>query len=559
MADDEEEERIEVPQILAEAGLTFSDFAAFAGAAVRFYGSALRRALLLEDLIRVEEPIVHPDLHYAMWAMLGPALNGLVFFENRQQWERLGGLKDAGEDLEDLEAEEEGEWEWEEELEDLESLWKTRTALWEIVFEQRTTFDPETRELWERYGAPSTPEGLCPFPVRPISEGDDLPNGKLLAYLEGLLEALATTTEEELDRGRWEKTVATSRGETRYVLSLPNLLEPREEPGLSLALDPRTLERRLYDLQRLIEGETFDSVEAVKAYLSRFQSLNDIPRAEPVTPEDQANELIDAALEARGRRRLQLARRALEVWPDCVEAYVLQAELCQEAEDALVLYEHGVGVGRRALGPLLEEPLEGDGWSQLRLRPYLRALKGVTEASLELGYKEEAIDAMLEMLRVEPDDSMEMRDLLVTVLLDLGRDEEVREMLKAHTSEDTEDNTWQTYTWALLSYRQGGNSPEARRRLKKAVRANPFVPLYLTEIVLLPLEGPAPQLPDAVGEAATYSSFNLALWKGTPGAVEWLEAQTSAPGPRRPRAAKKPRKPKKKNNKKKGKTPKRRR
>jgi hypothetical protein len=51
-----------------------------------------------------------------------------------------------------------------------------------------------------------------------------------LTFVEGLLRALVATTEDELDSGRWSKTVATFDGECVIDLSIPALLEPRAKP-----------------------------------------------------------------------------------------------------------------------------------------------------------------------------------------------------------------------------------------------------------------------------------------------------------------------------------------
>ena len=51
--------------------------------------------------------------------------------------------------------------------------------------------------------------------------------------------------------------------------------------------------------------------------------------------------------------RSRLARRALEISPDCADAYVLLAENAGSRKEALELYQKGVEAGTRALGPEL--------------------------------------------------------------------------------------------------------------------------------------------------------------------------------------------------------------
>ena len=84
-------------------------------------------------------------------------------------------------------------------------------------------------ELWEREGLPWVGKGLVPFVAYADRDGFRRPDARQLAFFEGCFAALAATTEADLDTGRWEKQVATADGEVRFVLSLPDLLEPPPE------------------------------------------------------------------------------------------------------------------------------------------------------------------------------------------------------------------------------------------------------------------------------------------------------------------------------------------
>ena len=54
--------------------------------------------------------------------------------------------------------------------------------------------------------------------------------------------------------------------------------------------------------------------------------------------------------EADEERRIQLAKDALAICPDCADAYVLLAEHAASRKEALDLYEKGAAAGERALG-----------------------------------------------------------------------------------------------------------------------------------------------------------------------------------------------------------------
>ena len=72
--------------------------------------------------------------------------------------------------------------------------------------------------------------------------------------------------------------------------------------------------------------------------------MADVPST-ATTPLEKAQELMYRAFDARGRRRIQLARQALELSADCADAYVVLAEESFAPEIARNLYEQGVQAG----------------------------------------------------------------------------------------------------------------------------------------------------------------------------------------------------------------------
>src|SRR5436190_17305263 len=65
-------------------------------------------------------------------------------------------------------------------------------------------------------------------------------------------------------------------------------------------------------------------------------------QAAPDTPQGRAEDLLAQAFAQRDpRRRADLARRALSLWPDCADAFVLLAENAASRSQALDLYRQG--------------------------------------------------------------------------------------------------------------------------------------------------------------------------------------------------------------------------
>lgn len=238
----------------------------------------------------------------------------------------------------------------------------------------------------------------------------------------------------------------------------------------------------------------------------------------------QAEEYLALAYDSPPDRQQALARKALDAWPDCADAYVLLAEHADSLDDARRLFEQGVEAGRRAIGNQFNRQV-GHFWLALETRPYMRARLGLAQCLYSSGQPEAAADHFREMLRLNPNDNQGIRELLLSCLFELSRDDEVGQLLDRYDDDPTA--AW-TYGRALHAFRTQGDCPETRSLLKAAVKANKHVPPYLLGAKALPETLPAyVSLGDASEAVAYFSEFVLA-WKSTPGAISWLRASVEA-------------------------------
>jgi tetratricopeptide (TPR) repeat protein len=244
------------------------------------------------------------------------------------------------------------------------------------------------------------------------------------------------------------------------------------------------------------------------------------------TPLTQAQALLDRAFEERDEnRRIQLAKEALTLCPDCADAYVLLAEHAHSRKEALVLYEKAVAAGERALGPDVFQQGVGHFWGLLETRPYMRARLGLAHSLWTAGRREEAVQHLQDMLRLNPGDNQGVRYTLAGFLLFLDRDCDLARLLQQYPDEVSA--TWD-YTKALLTFRQHGDTQEARDLLKTAQKTNKHVPAYLLGRKFPPAEPPSYYSPGDENEALEYLGSFLAGWKSTPGAIAWLRENVEA-------------------------------
>jgi tetratricopeptide (TPR) repeat protein len=295
----------------------------------------------------------------------------------------------------------------------------------------------------------------------------------------------------------------------------------KAESSLRLpSLDPRVMERTMSEIGKLLGEREFASAEEANAFMQDLLNSGGLPATPKLTALEQAQDLMYQAWETSGKQRVELARRALEVSPDCADGYVLLAEetarTLQEAKD---LYEQAVKAGERALGPRAFKKDVGHFWGILETRPYMRARAGLAQCLWMLGERQQAIEHYTDMLRLNPNDNQGIRYKLASCLLEEDYDEALGRLLNQY--KDDASAAW-LYTRALWIFRRDGLSSEAAVSLKKALTQNPFVPAYLLGRKSLPRS-----LPGYIGvgdenEAIDYAADTIRAWQRTPGALEWL-------------------------------------
>jgi tetratricopeptide (TPR) repeat protein len=502
------------PDALGGRGVTVERMRTFAEAAREFHAAAPWRRLCDADLIHVETPAAGRGLEYL--SVLGGAGHtfGLGFFADTADFEAVQQGPDPHDTPESFLAG--GRW----------SLYYG--PKWELPFGDV--------DLWEDHGLPVA--GDAAYPVA-IWFGPDRrmrrPEARELSYLEAILRVLAASTESEIDRGRWSRTVSTADGPCLVTLAIPELLLPLDAPLPRRGpVDRRLAERVLLESERFLARHPFADPEAAsRALRERFAGpIDDIPST-ATTPLEKAQDVVFRAFEARGRRRLLLARQALELSADCADAYGILAEEAPDPAEALRLYAEGVAAGERALGPETFRAHSGEFWRMVRTRPYMRVRFALAQALDVAGRRAEAIEHYAALLGLDPGDHQGTRHVLLVALLLADRDEEAGRLLQQYGEDPTA--LW-GYGRALWTFRREGDSAAARRCLDQALRLNRHVPAYLAGDAQWDGPDPVAGSPASREEAVIVADEQGDAWTRTPGAEDWLRGRASRrPGDKRRR------------------------
>ena len=216
--------------------------------------------------------------------------------------------------------------------------------------------------------------------------------------------------------------------------------------------------------------------------------------------------------------QVRLARQALEISPDCADAWSFLADVADSELEALSLYEEAIAAGRRAIGGSFDE-LRGEFWGFLETRPYMRALHSKAIFYESLREHDQAIDIYRTMLDLNPNDNQGVRWSLLGLLLLTQQHDDAKKLIDEY-SEDAYA-LW-SFGRLLLAFVDGCPDQELQLLLKAAHSGNEHVLAYLLADKL-----PPDELPDYFSygdesEALSILPRLLPVWKTTPGATGWL-------------------------------------
>jgi len=496
------------PGALQGKGVTVERMRGFAEAAKSFYQAEPWTELGTVDLIEVEvPPPPDPSLRFPLVLGGGGQEFGLAFYRSPEHY---WGVSDA---------------------EDPYAYLTSQGGIWFLTFDDITEMPFADADLWEDHSLPVA--GDHAYPVADCFDPSGRrrrPNAGVLAFLEGLMRAITAAGDQEMDSGRWTKKVQTFDGPVEYTLSLPFLLHPPDHKELYQRgfLDRRAMEISPSQAHRFLEGKHFRTAEELDEALNRefVGKPVDRTRYQPRNVLEEAQDLCYQAFDSIGRRRAALARQAIRLCPDCADAYVILAEGCGDTGKAGELYAAGVEAGRRALGGTFFEENVGHFWGLLQTRPFMRALQGQAECLVGLGRQGDAVGHYRELLRLNPNDNQGVRHALLPLLIELGRDAEAEDLLKAYHQDVSA--IW-PYCRALLAFRSQGDTPASRTLLAAAVKANPHVPKCVLGQAELS-DWPGSYSLGSEEEAVFCAAQIGGAWEASAGALEWLTAKANSPG-----------------------------
>lgn len=245
-----------------------------------------------------------------------------------------------------------------------------------------------------------------------------------------------------------------------------------------------------------------------------------------------ALDAMDAESEAQART---LAKRALKLDPDCVDALLVLADVdAGPPREMIKALQNAVAAGERSLGDKFIDENAGRFWLLIETRPYMRALELLAGAYRTQGITLDAIKVYEKMLRLNPNDNQGVRDPLLGLYLETGDLKGAALLLHRY-----KDDASASFVWARVLERfLAGDHDRAAALLRQARKANPHVERYLTAQAEMPGDLLEMYSPGSEEEAAFVLSYIGGAWAEHEVAIRWLVEQLAQPAPAATRKSK---------------------
>ena len=164
-------------------------------------------------------------------------------------------------------------------------------------------------------------------------------------------------------------------------------------------------------------------------------------------------------------------------------------------------------------------------WDLPDVRVYLESLFGIASSRWRLDEREEAVQHFLDLLQLDSEDHQCARYWLAASLLDLKRHDELAQLLDLY---DEPTAAWR-YTQALLAFRLGGDTDDARQVLQEAAQLGVDFLAYLLGDGLVHADRPVHFGRDPRATTHSLARLLLPVWRATPGATAWVRKVLRVP------------------------------
>lgn len=275
------------------------------------------------------------------------------------------------------------------------------------------------------------------------------------------------------------------------------------------------------EYEKLLRQKVFVSEKERAAFIDKLSNnILELPERDIETPKGKAIALVIAAKTVEVEEGFELAKKALSIDPECIDAYEFLGLEEEDDHKSIAYYKDGIKIGRRLFSGEYLNSNRGLFCSIPETRAYMKCLSGYSSVLFSLRMFEHAIQVYETILSLDIRDLMSVRHELMLALIRTGDIKRFRKYEKRYHDDPA---IYMHFNRVLFSYMTTGDSETTNNLLNLAVARN-----RLVVPVLITLNKPRvlPQLDQ--GEfswAFGYSLIAKDTWIEVRGALSWLRSK----------------------------------
>lgn len=231
-------------------------------------------------------------------------------------------------------------------------------------------------------------------------------------------------------------------------------------------------------LQDFLKNNNVENIDEANEKLQEFIKMYNSGEIEyKNTPLDDAYEILEEAQYAKNEKEaIRLAKKAYEKSAECFDALLFQCDLEENGIKRMKLLNDGLEFEKNRLAKenYFDKENIGNFYGIFETRPYIRGLVTKIEYLLEEGKLRQACNICNEVLRLNNNDNLGTRYLLMAIYGVLEEEKDMLELYKRYPEENLE------MLFPLFAiYYKSGNDKKALEYLNRIDKCNPnFVKFF---------------------------------------------------------------------------------
>ena len=224
-------------------------------------------------------------------------------------------------------------------------------------------------------------------------------------------------------------------------------------------------------LQEFLEKNNVKDINEANEKLQEFIKMYNNGEIEyKNTPPDEAYEILEEAQYAKNEKEaIKLAKKAYKKSSDCFDVILFQCDLEENVIKRMKLLNDGLKFEKNRLTneKYFDKENIGHFYGIFETRPYIRGLSIKAEYLLEEGKLRQAANICKEVLRLNENDNLGVRCLLMAIYATLEEEKSMLDLYKKYPEEDLE------MLFPLFAiYYKSGNDKKALEYLKRIDKCN---------------------------------------------------------------------------------------